>query len=56
MAQAQRKKEDDVKIVSFMPVALPNPMGGLGLTIWGLGSDDKMYMWDSKQEAWLIGG
>ena len=52
---AQIKKPEEVEIKSFMPVALPGPMGQLGLTIWGLGSDNKMYMWDSKQEAWLIG-
>jgi hypothetical protein len=47
-------KPDNVKIVSFMPSASVNSLGGMGLVVWGLGDDNRMYMWDSAKKEWLI--
>lgn len=47
-------KPDDVKVSRFMPVVLPGQMSGVSIMIYGLGSDNKMYMWDGKDSVWVL--
>lgn len=53
-APKQVEKSEDIKILSFQVLILPTPMGGVAQVIWGLGDDQRMYLWDSKLRAWMI--
>lgn len=47
-------KSEDVNIVSFMPQLLPTPVGSMQQVIWGLGSDDLIYQYISKDKNWVL--
>lgn len=51
----QLPKDDSVNIKQAYPVLVPNSMGGVAQAVWGLGDDNKMYLWDSKKGMWIAG-
>ena len=48
-------KPAGVYITEAYPMLVPNQLGQMGFTIWGLGDDNKMYLWDSKSQEWKRG-
>lgn len=49
-----------MKIIKFQVVLVPTIQNTLKgnvqtaqITIWGLGDDNKMYQWDSKEKKWV---
>lgn len=42
---------DQPVIKQAYPTLSPNPLGGMGLAIYGLGEDSKMYVWTG--EKWI---
>lgn len=47
-------KPDDVDIKSFQPIGAPTQMGTLNIMIIGLGTDNKMYLWDTQNVGWFL--
>jgi len=61
VAKAKKTKEtkpevkpEGVHILKISPVVY-NLETGLTTFLWGLGDDDKMYLWVSAEQKWLIG-
>lgn len=42
-----------VRIIKFQCVVYPGALKNLVTVIWGLGDDNKMYQWDSKDKKWV---
>lgn len=47
-------KPDGVKIVMFTANAVPTTMGGLGLMIIGLGTDERIYSYNTTKCIWTL--
>ena len=47
-------KDDSVNIKRVSPVVLNSDNGPLTF-LWGLGEDNKMYLWASKNHRWELG-
>lgn len=48
------EKAEGVHIKSVCPLMFPTAMGSIQTIVWGLGDDDQMYQWDSKEARWLL--
>lgn len=50
----QTPKPDDVDIIQFAMMAVPGQMQGvMSLMVHGLGSDSKIYQYDTEKEVWF---
>lgn len=50
----QEVRPEDIDIKSFIPIVVPTVAGGFTIMLWGLGTDNRMYMWESAKKVWLI--
>lgn len=41
-----------MKIVELHPLLVPTSMGGFLVHLYGLGDDNKVYMWTAKDGKW----
>jgi hypothetical protein len=42
------------KIVQIQPLAVPSPVTGIAIMIYGLGDDSKLYQWHGKEKRWVV--
>lgn len=41
-------------IKSFQAIAVPTIAGTFVVNVWGIGDDNKMYLWESKTHEWVL--
>lgn len=54
LAERVPSEQPKIQAASIATEAMPNRMGGVTIGIFGLGTDNVMYMWAGDRRLWVV--